>query len=122
MAEFVVGSDGTLGNLPRRKAKSVRQYAAKEDWKRQKTKEVGCKLDRIASVFQEAAQCCGGIPPQHCAASWKTLAIRSSLQPTSLVFCRFQSSFAAYCRTDLALRRGRFPRVPSDPTTNSAIL
>ena len=64
MAEFVVGSDGTLGNLPRRKAKSVRQYAAKEDWKRQKTKEVGCKLDRIASVFQEAAQCCGGIPPR----------------------------------------------------------
>src|SRR5690349_19986766 len=88
MAEAVIGSESTLGNLLRCEAKAVRQYAAKENWKRQKTKEVGCKFDCITRLFQEAAQCWDCIPSrvarQHVFARPEPLVSRNGdVQPPS---------------------------------------
>ena len=64
MAETVVGSGGTPGSLLRCNAKSVGEYAEQENWKRQKTKEVGRKFDRKTCVLQETAQSWHGITPR----------------------------------------------------------
>ncbi len=64
MAEFVVRSNRILGRFHRRKTKPVRERAAQEDRKRQKTEEIGCKLDCVTGAFQEAAQCSNGVPPR----------------------------------------------------------
>jgi hypothetical protein len=64
VADLVIGPDGILRNPLRRQAEPVREYAAKEDWKRQKAKKVSCKLDRITSALEEAAQCADGVPPR----------------------------------------------------------
>src|ERR1035441_5320475 len=58
IAWFVVGSDrilGIVGILFPRKAQPVWEYASKEDWKGQKAKEAGCKLDRVPGCFRAAA-------------------------------------------------------------------